>query len=169
MFVSPLTDFDNHIETRVYDQARGMPLSITEGSGTAQERTRTYTWDSRFLKPSTVTQPVETPTGTGSQLDTYTYDTMGNLTAWSLAVTGPGSYSVTRTGSATYNAFGEPLTLTNERGKVTTMTYDTQGNRLSSEDALGHVTTFGGYDITGNVGWSEDANGLRTEFTYDPL
>jgi len=164
-----LTDFDNHVETRVYDTTRGVPTSITQGSGTAQARTTTYTWDARFLKPTVIVQPVQTPNGVGSSITTNTYDSAGNLTAWAVAVTGSGGYSASRSGATTYNSFGEPLTLTNARGKTTILAYDPVGNRLSITDALGHATTYGGYDTAGNVGYAVDPNGLRTEFTYDAL
>jgi hypothetical protein len=96
------------MEARTYDQLRGVPLSITEAQGTPQERTTTYVWDTRFLKPTTVISPVQTPNGVGSQTATYTYDNQGNMTAWSLAVTGPGNYAITRGGSATYNIVSHP-------------------------------------------------------------
>lgn len=162
-----LTDFNNHLETRAYDTARGVPTSITQASGTAQARTITYTWDPRFLKPTVIVAPSQTPTGPGTSTITTTYDTNGNATAWAVNVTGPSSYSLARNGSATYNAFSEPLTITDARGKVTTFTYGTQGNRSTRVDALGHTTTYSGYDTAGNVGQVTDPNGLATVFTYD--
>lgn len=162
-----ITDFDNHTQTRVYDQARGVPTSITDASGTAQARTTTITWDPRFLKPTVIVTPAQTPSGAGTSTTTNTYNSNGDVTAWSVVVTGPSSYSLTRSGSATYNAFSEPLTVTDARGKVTTFTYDTQGNRLTWVDALGHTTTYSGYDTAGNVGDVTDPNGLHTTFTYD--
>lgn len=164
-----LTDFNNHVETRTYDQARGVPLSITQASGTPLARTRTYTWDSRFLKPTQVVAPVQTEHGSGTQTTTYTYDAAGNAMTWSIAVAGPGGDSGSRQGSSTYNGFGEPLTVTNARGKTTTYTYDAQGNLLTATDALNHTTTYGGYDLAGNLGWMQDPNGLKTVFTYDAL
>lgn len=157
-----LTDFNGNTESRTYDQVRGVPLSITEAVGTPVARTTTYTWDSRFLKPSTVVSPVQTTTGPGTRTAQFTYDNQGNLTAWLLTVG-----TTSRAGSATYNSFGEPLTITNARGKTTQMAYDAQGNLSSATDALGHVTTYGGYDAAGRVGWATDPNGLQTQFLRD--
>ncbi len=46
-------------------------------------------------------------------------------------------------------AIGEPLTVTDNLGKVTHMRYDTQGNLTSATDALGNVAN-ATYDITNN-------------------
>lgn len=166
---SSLVNFNNQTETRVYDPVRGVPTSVTEAAGTPQARTTTLTWDSRFLKPTQVVRPAQTPQGVGTLTTSATYDGQGNLTAWSRTAAGPGGYSVTRSGSATYNTFGEPLTQVDARGNTRSYAYDNQGNRVQTTDEAGHVRTYGGYDSAGNVGWVQDANGLRLVFTYDAL
>ncbi len=162
-----LKDFRNNIETRTYDQARSLPLTITKASGTPLAQTTTLTWDSRFRLPTQIVKPVETPNGAGTQTTDLTYDTSSNLTTWSVSVSGPSGYSATRSGSATYNSNGQMLTSTDAKGHVTTYTYDTSLNLSSVKNALNQITTLGGYDEIGNVGWIEDPNGLRTEITYN--
>jgi RHS repeat-associated protein len=67
-----------------------------------------------------------------------------------------------------FNA-GQALTTTDANANVSQMTYDGTGNLASRTDALGHVTTYGGYDSVGNVGWMLDPNGLETLLTYDTM
>jgi RHS repeat-associated protein len=89
--------------------------------------------------------------------------------------------------SSICNATGNPLTITDADGKVTTFTYDTRGLLLTSKDALNQTTTFTynaqgrlltttdplnrtttlTYDQAGNVATSKDALDRITTFEYD--
>jgi RHS repeat-associated protein len=166
---SSLTGFNGSVETRVYDQVRGIPLSIKEAGGTPQEKTTVFEWDPRFSKPTKLTEPVTTTDGSQLRVTLMTYDDHGNQLTWAQAVSGPSAAGQARSRSWTYNAMGEVLTATDANQHVTSYTYDTRGNLLSVTNALGQVTTLGGYDAAGNIGWMKDANELVTKFTYDDL
>ena len=58
---------------------------------------------------------------------TYTYDSLNNLAS----ETHPVDSTHNATTSYTYNSFGEPLTITDALGHITTNTYDTHGNLTS--------------------------------------
>jgi RHS repeat-associated protein len=77
------------------------------------------------------------------------------------------------TTSYTYNSFGEPLTVTDPLGQVTTNTYDANGNLLTvttpSPDgvAAGSVTQFG-YDLKGELTQITDPLNHITTLAYTP-
>ncbi len=129
-----------------YDYSRfalGELVSEQEGSKTAT----TYA----YIEPSGLVQTVNTPqpgtTGTGATVTiSYTYDGLGNL----LTETTPGNNAVASI-TTTYNyttdgsysqptAIGQPLTVTDNLGKITHMRWDTQGNMFAATDALGNET-----------------------------
>jgi YD repeat-containing protein len=93
--------------------------------------------------------------GTSTVSVRWIYGAYGNLGS----VTFPGnaaSSSITYTfnyttdgGYGQAEAIGEPLTITDNTGKVTHIRYDTQGNVLSVTDALGNQAN-ATYDITNN-------------------
>jgi RHS repeat-associated protein len=181
--------FNEKWEERVYDQTRGLPLSITEGENNIGgydppppatgepppppppnlARTKTIEWDARFRKPTRVTEPVTTGDGAQLRVTLMTYDDHGNLLTRAQAVSGPSAAGQARAEAWTYNSMGEPLTHTDTRQKVTRYTYDPQGNLLSVTNPLGQVTTVGGYDASGNMGWMETPNHLKTRFVRDDL
>ncbi|MBS0208114.1 MAG: RHS repeat protein [Planctomycetes bacterium] len=77
----------------------------------------------------------------------------------------------TATSSTTYNTNGQPLTTTDALGNVTSDTYDAAGNLASETDAAGTVTTYA-YN-SANLVTSQTvtpagaSSGLTTSFTYD--
>lgn len=97
--------------------------------------------------------------------------------------TGSQGFSATASGTArtwryTYNAYGQILTATGPRSDVTDLTTYTyysasdsdlakRGNLASVTDALGHVTTFGAYDLNGRPLSISDPNGVVTSLSYD--
>jgi RHS repeat-associated protein len=120
----------------------GRLLSVREGTKTATSFT--------YYEPSgliqTISAPVPGTTGGGTVTTTITYDSLGNV----LSITAPGNNaaaSITTTLSYTTDgaysqpaAVGQPLTITDNLGKVTHARYDTRGNPVAAWDALGNRT-----------------------------
>ena len=163
-----LVDFNGHVQTRTYDMVRGLPLTITDNPGTPDERTRTFTWNARFDRPSSIVEPVTTTDGRQTRATTFSYDNNGNMTEWGQAVSGHSASGQSRFAYArNFNAFGQPATVYDANRSPTNYTYDNQGNLLTVTDALGHVTTLGSYDPFGNAGTITDPNGLTVRLTRD--
>ena len=120
---------------------------------------------------------------------TYGYDANGNVTASKITTNKPGeaetksvtTYSYnnrdqmirTQTGSDfttyTYDAAGNPLTVTTANGEaVTGYAYDHLGNLTTMTDAMGQKETHT-YDLNGNLLTTTDRNGNVTTFAYDDL
>lgn len=77
--------------------------------------------------------------------------------------------SASQSWNYTYNTTGQVLTEDGPRtdvSDISTYTYNTQGNRTSFTNALGHVITYNSYDAAGRLLSVTDANGVTTEFTY---
>ncbi|HRH77301.1 MAG TPA: hypothetical protein PK129_08125, partial [Cellvibrionaceae bacterium] len=71
--------------------------------------------------------------------------------------------------SYTYDDKGNVLTVDGPRVDVqdiTTYTYNPDGTRATTTNALGHVTRFNAYDGAGRLISVTDPNGITTEFTY---
>jgi len=117
-----------------------------------------------YFEPSGLVQTVTAPlpgtvNSTSTAVTSYTYDAtsqgthgLGNM----LTVTAPGNNAAT-TIRATFNytadgsysqpaAIGQPVTVTDNLGKVTHLRYDAQGNAVAVKDALGNETDLT-YDI----------------------
>ena len=140
-----------------------------------------YTFDK--IKGRTVLTKVEgvcsCGSGGGSQVQTWTYDDKLNLTSKTDALGHARSYTYDANGNPltvtdasgtvtyTYDARGEILTRKDQLNGVTTNTYDGQGNLLTSKDALNNTTTLT-YNSRGQVLTATDARGKTTTLTYDP-
>jgi RHS repeat-associated protein len=96
-------------------------------------------------------------TNAANQTTTFTYDASGNP----LTVT-----NALGTTTLTYNSFGDALTITDPMNGVTTNTYDTHSNLLTTKDALNHTTTFT-YDALGELLTSKDALNHITTLTWN--
>ncbi len=171
-FVNETIDAEGRVTTTIRD-ARGRPTSITEADGETEERTTTITWHTTWNVPTTVVRPNLT--------ETYTYDAYGHLASLTrtdtTSQTAPYSTNGdSRTYSYSWDSNGRLLSVNGPlpddgagNDDLTTFTYDTLGNLLTSTDALGHVTSLGSYDTNGRPGTMTDANGIVTSFTYDEL
>jgi RHS repeat-associated protein len=116
--------------------------------------------------------------GSGSQIQTWTYDNQLNITSKTDALNHAISYTYDSNGNRltesdptgtvtyTYNGFAEALTRTDQLNFVTTNTYDVQGNLLSTTDPRDKTANFT-YDSRGLLLSVTDARDKTTGFTYD--
>jgi RHS repeat-associated protein len=149
--IASYTDFNGNKTTYSYDLTRNLQLQVTRPDG----RITTTTWHPTFRLPVSIV--------TGPLSDQRSYDAHGNLLTRSLADT---SIPYSRTWSYTYNANGQPLTITDPNGNVTTYAYDATGDVSSETDPLGHVAKMI-YDGEGKRLSTTDPNGLVTTYSYD--
>ncbi|QCX47936.1 RHS repeat domain-containing protein [Ralstonia pseudosolanacearum] len=175
------TDYNGTVTTHTYDSQKRETQRV-DGSGTTSARTTTTVWHSQFWNlPTQIASP--------TKLETYSYDSNGNLTSYSETPTadsdGSQGFSATTTGSArttnwTYTADGLVATSSGPRTDVATSTtyvYRTaddtnsppqyrKGDLYQIVDPLGHTTTINQYDASGRPLQMTDANGIVTAFTY---
>lgn len=139
----------------------GVPVSITQGYGTASAATTRIFYDPEVALPSAVQDPA-------GRWMLMTYNERGNRT---LTVDPLG-----RQTSATYNAMGQPLTTVDGEGVTTTYTYDANYNVTSvstplvgSSPPVAQTVGFAYADGShpGDVTSMTDPRGKVTEFGYD--
>jgi RHS repeat-associated protein len=152
-----------------------------------------YSYDTDGDQVSKTTNPSPGVTDTTS----YSFNADGeqvceasaNATASSVSCPPAGAARVAGTTTSTYDADGEPTSVTDPLGNTTLTVYDADGNKVQVTDPEGHVTSYtfdaddelvgteqanGGttataYDDDGNVISTTDADGHVTSYTYDPL
>ncbi|QGM99944.1 RHS repeat protein (plasmid) [Methylocystis parvus] len=161
-WVATETDEEGRVTAYVRD-ANNRPISITRGSGTAQAVTTTLTWHptlnvatqivepgrttnvtvdtsgriTQIQKVDTTTQSTPYSTNGQTRTTTYGYNASGRLTS----VDGPLAGTADTVAYA-YNAAGNIQSITNEMGKVTTVTaWNQWGQPTSITDPNGNVTT----------------------------
>ncbi|WP_379554153.1 RHS repeat-associated core domain-containing protein [Qipengyuania sp. DGS5-3] len=171
-FIASQTDAEGNQVTTTRDN-RGRPLTIVEGSGTPEARTTTITWHPTYNVATSIVRDGLT--------ETRNYDAQGRLQSVTHtdATNHTAPYITTgqaRTTSYTWDANGRLLSLDGPlapdgqgNDDITTFTYDTSGNLLTSSNAQGHVSTYGGYDANGRPTTMTDANGQVTSYVYDEL
>lgn len=146
----------------VYDKKHN-PTKITQKpktGSTAAALVRSFTYDAKWNRPLTATDPL-------GRVTTYAYDaTTGNL----LSVKQPLVGGQTPTTTMTYNARGQVLTSTDPLGKVTRFAYDaTKGNLTQTTDDDGRLalTRKMAYDGVGNITGLTDARNNTSTLAYD--
>jgi YD repeat-containing protein len=171
------TDAVGVITDMTYD-GKGNVLTRVEAVGTPRQRTWTYTYHATFNFPATITIPTVGTCGNPNKVVTHTYSasTGDRLTE---QVTGcAGSATFSRTTTYSYDAHGQVRTIDGPRTDVSDVTtYDyypdgdpdlaLRGRLQRVTNALGHQTTYAGYDLFGNVGSVTDANNVETAYLYD--
>ena len=175
------TDYLGNVTTHAYDNQHRETQRVG-GAGTANARTTSTQWHSQFWNlPTQVASP--------TKLESYGYDSNGNLISYSETPTadinGSQGFSATATGSPrtttwTYTADGQVASSSGPRTDVstgTTYVYRTaddanspsqyrKGDLYQSIDPLSHITTINQYDPNGRPQQITDANGTVTTFTY---
>lgn len=167
-YVNSTTDWNGTL-TLVENDSHGQPLTITEASGTPQERTTRIQYHPIFHLPTLIRPP-------GKKVD-LDYDNDGNLktiTETDLAgQTVP--YSTenhTRIWAFSYTNFGQMLSATSPRTDLAAITrygYDTNGNRTAIIDALSHPTIFTNHNGRGQPQTVIDPNNVTNQLGYDSL
>jgi len=121
---------------------------------TGSKSPTTYAYYEPSGLPQTITVPLPGTVGsTSTAVTSFTYDGLGNP----LTITKPGNNTASSitttmgyTTDGTYSqpvAIGQPLTVTNNLGKVTHLRYDLQGNVTNVIDALGNYSAYMTYTI----------------------
>ncbi len=174
------TDYNGTVTTHAYDSQK-REIQRVDGAGTASARTTSTEWHKVWNLPLRIASP--------TKLETYSYDSNGNLTRYSETPTadsdGSQGISAATTGAArttnwTYTADGQVATRSGPRANLSTATtyvYRTaddtatlplyrKGDLYQIIDPLGHTTTINRYDANGRPLQTTDANGIVTAFTY---
>ena len=157
-YLASSTDFNGNKTTYVNND-RGLQTSRTEAVSTPQERTITTRWDPTLHLPIKIAEP-------GKTTD-FTYDAFGRLLTRTVTDT---ATDKTRSWTYTYNSLGLVADTDGPRTDVsdkTSYAYDSEGNLTSVTDALGHTSQVADHDPDGRPLSLVDANGLKTQLSYD--
>lgn len=141
-------DANGNVTTCTYD-TNGNMLSMTDPLG----NTEYFTYEPKYNNPTSYTDKL------GHQY-MFTYDTNGNLTA----INGPLGYNM----YMMYDDYGQPLTITDANGGVTTYGYDQYGNNISLTNALGNTTSMQ-YNTFGDLVFTTSPTGATQQLAYDRL
>ncbi|MFW5444029.1 MAG: RHS repeat-associated core domain-containing protein [Methylococcaceae bacterium] len=145
---------------------RGLLEVSIENAGTEAERQTSTQWHPQYRKP---TERSET-----TQTTAFDYDSSGRLTEQSQS---PNSESTAndknsdeleeRITAFAYNELGQITETILPSGSSRQQSYDEQGNRTRSTNALGHQTQTLAFDMAGRPLKTQDSNGVITENQYD--
>lgn len=169
--VASRVDFDNKENRYSYD-ARGRETQRIEGYGTADAKTTTTDWHPTWNLPLRV--------ASSGKLDTFIYDSVGNLSSYSTVATsdsnGGAGFSATPTGDAvktdwTYDSAGRLLTTTEQTGSKSTgawtLSYDAQGNVQTLTDSDGRTANAVKHDAAGRLLEAVNTDGEQMKFAYN--
>jgi RHS repeat-associated protein len=159
------TDFAGFITTTSWDTARRLPTQVVKASGTPAAQTVQTQWHPTLRLPTLVTEVGRTTA--------MTYDTLGNKLTETITDTSvpPATPNAVRTSAWQYNTQSLVVLETAPNGATTSYTYDSAGNPLTMRNALGHITTmaYAGADgQAGRVTSMTAPNGVVSSYTYDP-
>lgn len=151
-----VTDPTGRVARAGYDQYGDM-TSTTDGSGNVT--TFAYNVDG-WRTSQTAPRGNSTGASPGSYTTSYTYDSLGRLTATS----GPGTQSTAHT----YDALGNQLSATDANHHTTSYSYDLD-RELVKTTAPDGSTTRQQFDADGNLIATIDGLGRTTRYSYDAL
>lgn len=180
------TNFNGNLTCYSYDLTRNLEIARIEGlTGAAcpgaavpgVTRIITTEWDTSFRLPHRIAEP--------KRITTYVYDSHGTVAFKSIQATsdadGSQGFSASAVGAPrTWNYTNTYSTSTpgllvrqvvdgprSDVADLTTYVWDESGNLIAVSNALGDVTTLGGYDPNGRAQQITDPNGLTTTLAYD--
>ncbi len=169
---SVVTD-ENGVQFAVNVDASLRPTLPTVANGTGYARQTQMTWHSTFDLPLSETLPGRTisytysPTGqpltktvTDTTTQTVPYTTAGQARTYTYSWTSAGRLASIH-GPKPNDAAGH--------ADLTSFTYDTSGNLLTSTNPIGQVTTLSSYDANGRPTLMTNPNGIVTAYVYDAL
>jgi RHS repeat-associated protein len=188
-------DFKNNITATQYDDASGLMVQEVDASGTPDQRTINFTWDSTLRVP--LKRSVANASNGAVAQTAWVYNTIGQplarceidpaqASSYTCATTGTPPAAVRRwtytyctaVDSTQCPIVGLLLSVDGPRtdvADVTTYAYyltDSttahHGDLQSVTDALGHTTTYLTYDGAGRVTSLRDPNSVVTNLTYTP-
>ena len=150
-----------------YHNVSSVTVNPKPASGLSSKTTSyTYEGAAKFRQLSTVTDP-------GSNVTTFAYETttglLSSVTRPAVSVNGGASQNPVT--SYSYNANGQPLTITAPDGTVTRFTYNAKGEVTKSEADDGglNINTTYGYNAVGDLTTVTDHRNKVTTFSYDYL
>jgi RHS repeat-associated protein len=171
--VASMTDGNGAVTTYTYDGS-GNQLTETEASGTALVRTTTSTYTAAN-ELATVTEPSTSNPGQ-NRVTTLTYDANGNLLTRTRSGYA-GTTAISEITTFTYNTLGQLTSVDGPRTDMSdtlTLAYyaneagqgNNRGQLHTVTNPLGQTTTYSNYTPVGKPGTITDAAGLVTTLTY---
>ena len=151
------TDFKGSITQTTWDSTRHLPTRVTEGAGSAQERTTTTQWHATMALPTLVSEP--------GRNTAYTWDAQGLLLSKRVTDT-LSTPNTTQTWNWTYTPQGLVSSEQAPNLATTSYTYDSRGNLLTATDALGHVSHYS-WDSANRLLSHIAPSGLTTSYSWD--
>ena len=135
------TKTTNGIVTSYGYNEKGQRTTVTQATGTQEQRTVTTEWHPTLNKPSAIIEPTRTTR--------YVYDANEQLKEQQLEADG-------ETRTTTYSYYANRLLHTvdgprTDVSDITTYTYDTALNLASISNALGHTTLYSDYNSQGKA------------------
>lgn len=145
-------------EERVLSYTHDLYGQVLSAKNDYSGRSSTYEYDSlgnitRYVAP-------------GGRVTTYGYDARGGLEtltkpSGNVAGATPEQHRI----SVTRDAYGAPLTVTDELGGITRFSYDARGNQVTVKDADGHLST-SSFDLTDRITSRTRGDGGVDRWTY---
>ena len=149
-FQTSVQDQLGHTSTKLYNQFGG----VTRATDAANTNTQITTYFPNF-NPQQVTDQLN---GSGTQVASYTFDSLGNLQTYTDA---NGKLTTNN-----YDPSGNLIQVTDALNDITKYTYDPMNRLKTQTDPLGNVTTFA-YDALGHLKTKTDAMKNLTQYFYD--
>lgn len=160
---------DNNGNVTDYDySSAGRLTKKVEGYGSPIARTTTYGWDAAANR-------ISSETVAGLSRTSYTYSADGRIASvaiTNLSANGVANQTLTKTYSYTKHPNGLLASVTVDgplpgTGDAVVSTYDTYGNLTSTQNDLGHATSYSSYNMLGLPGRITGPNGDMTDYVYD--